>query len=147
MTPNSTEFETVVVDLPANAANWPSSDFFNNIRLDANADGSAGVISFDYFRFTNENTLSIESQEMIDATVMYPNPVSQGQDVFVNLKRFTNADKIELSVNDVSGKLIFTEEVSGGISKPISTNNISAGVYLVSVKNDGKIKRFKIIVN
>ena len=147
MTPNSTEFETVVVDLPTTVNNWSGSDFYNDIRLDANIDGSLGVISFDYFRFTNESSLSVESQELLDTTIMYPNPVRQGQDVFVNLERFTNTDRIGITVNDIAGKLIYTKEILGGRVESISTNNFSAGVYLVSVKNEKSLKRFKILVN
>tara|TARA_R110002049_G_scaffold96391_3_gene236007 strand:+ start:14307 stop:16478 length:2172 start_codon:yes stop_codon:yes gene_type:complete len=148
MTPNSTEFETIVVDLPSSVANWSFSDNFIDVRLDPNADGSAGIVSFDYLRITKEDaTASVESERLLDATFMYPNPVRQGQNVFVNLERFTNTDKIQLSVNDITGKLIYAKEVSGGNSESISTNNLSAGVYLVSVKNDRSFKSFKMIVN
>jgi len=148
MTPNSTEFETIVVDLPNTVTNWSFNDDFIDVRLDANADGSAGVVSFDYLRITKEDaTASVESERLLNATFMYPNPVRQGQNVFVNLERFTNTDKIQLSVNDITGKLIYAKEVSGGNSESISTNNLSAGVYLVSVRNDRSFKSFKMIVN
>ncbi|WP_026777298.1 T9SS type A sorting domain-containing protein [Polaribacter sp. Hel_I_88] len=148
MTPNSTEFETIVVDLPATVSNWSFTDNFTDIRLDANADGSEGVVSFDYIRFTKQDaTASVESQKLLDATFMYPNPVRQGNDVFLNLERFTSTDKVEISVNDITGKLIYSKKVSGGNSEKISTNQLNTGVYLVSIKNDRSFKTFKILVN
>ncbi|WP_171032343.1 T9SS type A sorting domain-containing protein [Polaribacter aestuariivivens] len=148
MTPNSTDFETIVVDLPASVSNWSVSDNFIDVRLDANTDGSAGVVSFDFIRITKEdNTASVASQKMLDATFTYPNPVTQGQNLNVNLERFSNTDKIKLFVNDITGKLIYSKEVLGGKSESISTNQLNTGIYLVSVKNNRSFKTFKVIVN
>ncbi|MGB5983186.1 MAG: T9SS type A sorting domain-containing protein [Nonlabens sp.] len=144
MTPNSTTFETVVIDLATSVNNWSSSDVFNDVRLDPNDDGSVGVVSFDYFRFVS--TLSTPSQQNLDDITMYPNPVAQGQDAFVSLERFTNADAFELSVHDITGKLIYSNEVSGGQAESISTGNMGAGLYIVSVKNENSSKTFKMIV-
>lgn len=147
MTPNSTEFETIVVDLPGTVANWSFKDVFTDVRLDPNADGSVGVVSFDYVRVLKEdNTASVASEKMLNTTFMYPNPVNQGQDVFVSLEQFTNNDKITLSVNDITGKLIYSKETLGGVSEPISTSNLSSGLYLVRIKNESSFKRFKLIV-
>ncbi|WP_299053704.1 Ig-like domain-containing protein [uncultured Polaribacter sp.] len=148
MTPNSTEFETIVVNLPATVPNWSVTNNFTDIRLDPNADGSEGVVSFDYIRFTKQDsTASVENQLSLDAAYMYPNPVSQGEKVFVNLERFTNTDKINISVIDITGKQIYSKEVLGGVSQGISTNNLNAGIYIVSVKNKNSFKSFKIIIN
>ena len=148
MTPNSSEFETVVVDLPATVVNWSVADNFTDIRLDPNADGAEGVVSFDYIKFTKQDeTASVENQEILDATFMYPNPVRQGQNVFVNLEKFTSTDTIQLSVIDISGKLIYSKEVVGGKSEQISTDNLNSGIYLINVKNNKSFKSFKIIVN
>lgn len=146
MTPNSTAFENIVVNIPATVANWSSSSLITDVRLDPNDNGAPGVISFDYIRL-QKALLSVDSERILDAAFMYPNPVSQGQNVFVSLERFTNEDKIELSMVDLSGKLVYNSQVSGGISQPIPTNNIRPGLYLISVKNELHSKTFKIIVN
>lgn len=146
MTANSTAFETITIDIPATVANWSAADVITDIRLDPNDNGDVGVISFDYFRFDNM-VLSTDSEQLIDSTILYPNPVSQGENVFVSLERFTGADQIELSMRDLSGKLLYSKEVSGGRSEAIPTYNTRPGLYLISVKNDTDSKTFKIIVN
>lgn len=146
MTPNSTAFETITIDIPATVANWSAADVITDIRLDPNDNGDVGVVSFDYFRFQNM-VLSVDSERLIDTTTMFPNPVSQGENVFVSLERFTGADQIELSMRDLSGKLLYSKEVAGGRSEAIPTYNTRPGLYLISVKNDTDSKTFKIIVN
>ena len=147
MTANSSDFETLVVDL-STVNNYSNDLDFFDIRIDANATGAAGVISFDYIRLTTTNsTLGLESQELINSTTVYPNPVIQGENIFINLEQFTSNKAFKLSINDLTGKLIYTKEVLGGKSELISTNDITAGVYLVSVQNESSLKRFKVIVN
>ena len=148
MTPNSTEFETIVVNLTETVPNWLVTDNFTDIRLDANADGSVGTVSFDYIRFTNQdNTASVENKILLDATFMYPNPVAIGQDLFVNLETFTNTDKIHILLSDMTGKIISSKEVLGGNSESISTDRLNTGIYLVSLNNGKSMKSFKLIVN
>lgn len=148
MTPNSTEFETIVINLPTKVANWSVTDNFIDVRLDANADGSAGLVSFDYIRITNQdNTASVASQKMLDATFAYPNPVNQGGDLFINLEKFTKDDKIKLLVNDITGKIVYQKEVVGGESETISTEKLKTGIYLITIKNNKNLKTYKIIVN
>ena len=144
--PNDAVFKTIVVDL-STVNNWSSTDSFTDVRLDANMTGALGVISFDYIRFTNKQTLSTKSIELIDTTFLYPNPVRSGQDIFVSLDKFTSKDEIMLSLRDISGRLIYMEEFTGGSSKQISTKTINPGVYLVNITNKEISKHFKIIIN
>ena len=67
--------------------------------------------------------------------------------MFVNLEKFTNTDTIEISIHDISGKLIYAKKVLGGNSESISTNQLNAGIYLINVKNNTSFKTFKMIIN
>lgn len=146
MTKNSTDFETIVVDLPASVTNWSSNDVFTDIRLDANNNGAVGVVSFDYIRFNKQNTLSTKNLEILSNINLFPNPVSNGEQIKINLEKFTTIDKLTVSVSDLTGKLLYRKQVSGGKLEQIPTNNLNTGVYLVSLKNNSSFKNFKILI-
>ncbi len=62
MTPNSSEFETILVDL-STVSGWTNKLTVDRLRLDPNSNGAAGTISFDhiYLMETNSGSLDLYS--------------------------------------------------------------------------------------
>ncbi len=75
---------------------------------------------------------------------IYPNP-SNGS---VSLTLSTN-DDVKVSLNDISGRLIFNEIFKNSESifkKDVIFNNLSKGIYLINLESDGKIASKKLII-
>ncbi|MBM3419381.1 MAG: T9SS type A sorting domain-containing protein, partial [Bacteroidetes bacterium] len=86
------------------------------------------------------------TENQVDETVkVAPNPVDNQTFIYFNIK---NETSVELSVEDLSGKIIASKQFNlgqGTWSQAISMDNLSCGVYLVKVKMDGKNKTIKVL--
>lgn len=76
--------------------------------------------------------VSVESKK-VDIFCIYPNPVRS----FINVEWESSLVKT-IVIHDITGKVIFTENVENTNSKQISLANLSKGTYLVSLLGDGK---------
>ena len=107
--------------------------------------------------FNDQDCASAISEEFILSTVgvnthftsneisVYPNPSKGWVNVFV-----ANSDKeeIEVSVTDLSGKLIVAERISNSVSSStIQLKNLDSGIYIVTVASVNKTIQTKLIVN
>lgn len=81
--------------------------------------------------------------------LVYPNPFNSDINVIVQLKKQTN--ELEISVFNLFGEKIYgvqNKNLSGEISYKIDLRNFAAGMYFVSVKENGKqVLSKKIIKN
>ncbi len=59
MTPNASEFETILVDL-STVSGWSNNLSVNRLRLDPNANGANGTISFDYIYLMETDSESLD---------------------------------------------------------------------------------------
>lgn len=85
-------------------------------------------------------TLSVPSNNQIEGFAMYPNPVSDG---FLTIRSNSNAEK-SIQVFDVIGKQVFTATTRG--SEALDVSNISKGVYILKVSEEGKTATRKLII-
>lgn len=84
------------------------------------------------------------AEETIEGLVIYPNPANDYVDV--KWKASSNSAKIELK--DMSGKLIFAEEVNpnGEFSKRIETNGLAGGLYFITISENNISTTQKLIL-
>ena len=66
---------------------------------------------------------------------IYPNPATDEAQII-----FFDNGAYEIKLSDITGKEIFTERVSGN-SLLLQTQNLSDGVYFLSVKNESGVKQ------
>ncbi|GAB1308187.1 hypothetical protein KH5_08700 [Urechidicola sp. KH5] len=85
-------------------------------------------------------TLSVPSNNQIEGFAMYPNPVSNG---YLTIRSNSNAEK-SIQVFDVIGKQVFTTTTRG--SEALDVSNISKGVYILKVSEEGKTATRKLII-
>jgi len=83
--------------------------------------------------------LGVENYEMLSGVSVYPNPTSN----FVNI-HFENESDYQITLTDVSGKIIYSLNNSNQLQNKISLKNIQRGIYLLVVK-DVKLKKYKVI--
>jgi len=75
--------------------------------------------------------------------VIFPNPI-QTNGAF-RIKRANNQKKVYVTLQTMSGKVVLQQQVQ----KPeevISTQNIKPGTYLVTLQEDNKVKKMKLII-
>lgn len=84
-----------------------------------------------------------EQEDAFLKTEIFPNPFSEK----ITIKNIPLAFA-EISIFDLSGKLIFEDEKTSGMSKfEISTADFSKGIYVLNIKNKQGILRRKIVKN
>lgn len=114
--------------------------------------GFGGASTGNYI-FSKEKVSAVGIKEnehlTLATTALYPNPSNQAQvTLLYNFEKEFNS--AVLSVMDLSGRVIYTEALNNTIgmhTQPISTSQLSAGVYVVSVNVDGQLIQQKLIVN
>ena len=79
--------------------------------------------------------------------VLYPNPTSGQSSLYINSE---SSFDVSVSVYNVTGQLINstnnTVEIGYNVI-PVNTNNLSNGIYFVTVINNDKKETIKLIVN
>jgi len=148
MTPNSTEFETILVDL-STVNKWTNNLTVNKLRLDPNANGAAGTISFDhiYLMETADGNLSSSSQQVTEVqTILYPNPVTQGQDVHIRLANINKQQYGYIAVYDLQGRAVISKTLDLNESIKLSTNQLTKGLYIVHLSIEDSNEVFELIV-
>ena len=100
------------------------------------AANSNGNTSGDEVKLANTSvgSLSISEANRLDFS-MYPNPSSEEM---VTIQLPTGTLKAEVSLYDISGRLIKTQKITSNNNK-VSVQNLSNGIYVFKVVADGKL--------
>ncbi|WP_010521726.1 Ig-like domain-containing protein [Aquimarina agarivorans] len=138
-----TESGTATVSIPLNGIT-PSADltdgefYFIFVRF-TNSKGDVKNISVSRIEVVEGDTLSVEEFENEkNAITMFPNPAASS----ISFSGITNSD-YTVSINDLSGKKLFTKEIKG--TELISLETISSGFYIVTLKNETTEQVFSLI--
>lgn len=86
------------------------------------------------------SSADLDENNPLSLVSVYPNPTSGN--MYLDLSALTG--KTEVLVFDLTGKLLFAEEVQAGQVAQVSTNKLASGVYQIQLKNNGNesIQRF-----
>lgn len=79
---------------------------------------------------------------------LYPNPVKKGDFLNVNLY-YSNSKKINYSIVDITGRLIYSEDINVAATTntlKINTSSLQAGVYIFTLVADGEVNSKRITV-
>lgn len=74
--------------------------------------------------------------------LVYPNPCSD----FISIKNKSGTQKLSVNLFDITGKRVLEKIISAENNFQITTKNISEGTYLITVSDEKKTFRQKIIV-
>jgi hypothetical protein len=102
------------------------------------------------FIFTKEllSTVSVK-ENPIGNTVMYPNPMSDGQQLTLVYNLTKRASDAAYTVFDLAGKMVCREQINGeaGLhTQTINTGNLAPGMYMVNLTVDNNTQTLKLIV-
>ena len=95
-----------------------------------------------------------------DAFVIYPNPASNNVNIILELEAIpsdaralevieentTTIDEAQLSVMDITGRVISTQEVSNFSTVELDISNMNSGLYIIRVNYDGDTFVKKLVV-
>ncbi|WP_177169156.1 T9SS type A sorting domain-containing protein [Flavobacterium terrigena] len=107
----------------------------NRAVLVAEFNGAVQVVS----RSAAEVTLSSSSFSQIDGLKMYPNPTKNN----LFIETALNSD-INVSIVNMLGKEIINTKVT---NNTVNVSNLTSGIYIVKITEEGKISTKKLIIN
>lgn len=92
-------------------------------------------------------SVSINSFTNIDGIILYPNPASQNVNLEINASITTDA---VITIKDLTGKSVapainYALNNGNNIIK-INTADLSAGIYLVQIENDGQLASMRLFI-
>ena len=151
-TKNATEFEEKSISLTGVISNqgvaYADGLTITRLRIDPNANGAVGTVSFDYIRLQNSSTLSTSNTQVSEVpTALYPNPVKQGQDVNIRLANTNNQQYNHIAVYDLQGKSVMNRTLDSNESPKLSTSQLTKGIYFVHLGDEDSSEVFKLIVD
>jgi len=76
---------------------------------------------------------------------VYPNPAGNGEDIRLELAQGSEMSNARVSITNLSGKLVYTEELKGQKAISISTAQFNKGIYLLCVESLNGKKYMKVI--
>lgn len=124
--------------------NWPEEDVFlaraHKIRVSFVSDN---YIENNGFVMTYESALDIDDNPAVTGLNVYPNPANSVLNV-----DFTGGDgEVSLRIMDMTGRVLMQEMIATNgedIHKSLNINNLSKGIYLLSVqgKNGKSVRKF-----
>lgn len=131
---NSPEWvqKTVTVTAPAEATN-----IRYQIRTYHVEGNFGGYIYFDDLSFVDNGVAGLADQNIAGLSI-FPNPLS---DNTLNISTANNAE-LEVAIFDLLGKQVVNAKTSNGT---VDTANLSAGIYVVKVTEEGKTATKKLI--
>lgn len=87
--------------------------------------------------YVGENEIAANNNEF----KIYPNPA----DDFINISTNNNFKNADVSLFDISGKLVLEKEIDSDNNK-IDISDIISGTYIVKIKSGNKVEQQKIVV-
>jgi DNA-binding beta-propeller fold protein YncE len=78
-----------------------------------------------------------------DVIKIYPNPASSSVIIDMSMTQPGNA---ELYITDLSGKLIYSKEISGQRTNTVSLTDFAEGIYMLQVRYADRVRNTKLVV-
>ena len=117
---------------------------YNIIVVDQNGCQKSAMGSFD----AEATTPISDVNEFIGALIIAPNPAKG--DAAKLLLTLEKAEMVEITMSDISGKLLYATQQEGKLglnTYPLNLSELSNGIYFVNVSVQGLRKSSKLVVN
>ena len=89
------------------------------------------------FYLVKSSTLSVDDNSLSNFS-LYPNPSINSVEL-----NSTNTPISEISIYDLSGKLLLSKKYNSEININLNTSNLASGIYLLKINNKKSIKLIK----
>jgi choice-of-anchor B domain-containing protein len=131
-------------------------DYINNpgmVRFEAEAvdfdNGHLVEAGIDLFSVIDSmGTVSIEEQNDLDLFVIYPNPLHSKDLLYYSLNEFNVFNKsAKISITDITGKLIYTEEIQSKQGQLNLVSGLKSGIYFALYDSGGgRVQTQRIVI-
>ena len=149
MTPNASDFETILVDL-STLSKWNNNLRVNRMRIDPNSNGAAGTISFDHIYLMetadSESLSSLNPKISEVRSKMYPNPMKKGQDLRIQLANRYYTQEGQVTIYDMQGRPVLTQKRALTETIELPTHHLKEGLYMVDIRNGNANEIFKLLI-
>ena len=138
MTANSSEFETVLVDL-STVNGWTNNLTIAGMRVDPNNGGAVGTISFDHiYLMETAGPLSIEKNQFSDNVMVY------SDDNSITIKNLPEA--ADYTLYSIMGQVV-QQGAAQRNDANFSVSNLAHGIYVLKAvgKESGKLLTAKLL--
>jgi predicted secreted protein len=85
-----------------------------------------------------------EDQVADQATVVYPNPITDGK-LTINLSQFESNQTITVTINDIQGKVVYKQDEKQNSKVEIDADAFSKGMYFVNLSSQSKTANCKFV--
>jgi len=139
-------FINQIIHQPAFHLNSVDSLLFNNWQTNDSYYLSNGdtiwLLGFAFISYTEVGINEVTKNET-ENVIIYPNPASE----IVNIEfKKSLTDKVEVQLFDISGKLLFKQEIINKDKIEIDISHLKSGVYIIEIDyENGFSKRHKLI--
>lgn len=92
-------------------------------------------------------TLDIDENKVNkDQVLIFPNPVSVGENITIQTTETVSVNRIEMM--DVNGRLVYSSGGNNNVSLTVPTSNFVGGLYFIRVLlSNGNITSYKVVIN
>jgi hypothetical protein len=147
ITANANAFTAFSIPLTYSSSAQPDSAVILIYLDNSNQNNLSSYAIIDNLRFVG--TSGVEEISTINPVKLWPNPSAEYLNVFVP---GFDMEKAEVRILDISGRIINTEISKNNFSSPenmitLTTSNLEAGMYVVSVMDKNKIASKTFLVN
>ena len=99
-------------------------------------------------KFYQKQTQLTINEKKKENTVIQVYPVPANDKVSIDLKRLNNDGQVLVSIFNIMGSAVYTNQINTGSQKNIDVNTSSfpEGIYLVKAESDTKISSQKIVI-
>lgn len=145
--PDATTFGTNTPPAAHVTNSGASSTSINRFILRQDSGTETPLIDFDELRIgtswkdVTSNPVASVKNNAIDGFATYPNPVKNGKFVLTT----TSSDVKQVAIFNVLGKKVLTKNVSG-IKSDIDVSEMSSGIYILKVTENGKTATKKLVI-
>lgn len=94
-----------------------------------------------YFKNTPLNNDEINSNSL----AIYPNPTQSGQPVYINAAQYSGT-KANIRINDINGREVYQSVKTLKSKTVLNPENLSTGIYMLTVKGQAFEKTQKLII-
>lgn len=114
-----------------------------NFRVDAN---DLRSVSTSRFKIRTAQRLGVEDTNLLSNTKLYPNPLN-GDTFYINTPNMDDS-QLSVSICDITGRIIYKQllDCHNNTLAVSLESNITTGVYLVTLKNNGTTQTYRLII-
>lgn len=91
--------------------------------------------------FFNTNAIGLESLDFAQNLIIYPNPAKEQ----VYIKTPSPETAFDLKMFDLQGKLVLVSKNNIGLAQ-LNVNDVDPGIYIIELRSNGQIYRYKLLV-